>query len=292
MYNIVESGKRIAGLRKNAGYTQEQFGEKIGLSYRSIADIERGYRGTSIDTLVDISNLLNVSLDYLVLGVEKHGEKGDKHVLEVVRGLSEEKKLFAAKILSDVVSLCRSSRKKWNVAMLQYIIIQAFLYVASIATVSVAASFLCGFWGNIWSSPVYNLAMDNRNHLGVKYNISFPWVNVMQAMTVPQAFMITFVFLFLYLILIGFLLYVCNLLLKEIYGILIVFGIQISGYLLQQEGFTYLSLMAKAIPGYAIDGNGGQWEVVLLFWAIILILVLISLWLIGWVDFKDAMEEE
>ena len=190
------------------------------------------------------------------------------------------------------LSLCRSSRKKWNVAMLQYIIIQAFLYVASIAIVSVAASFLCGFWGNIWSSPVYNLAMDNRNHLGVKYNISFPWVNVMHAMTVPQAFMITFVFLFLYLIVIGFLLYVCNLLLKEIYGILIVFGIQISGYLLQQEGVTYLSLMAKAIPGYAIDGNGGQWEVVLLFWAIILILVLISLWLIGWVDFKDAMEEE
>ena len=190
------------------------------------------------------------------------------------------------------LSLCRSSRKKWNVAMLQYIIIQAFLYVASIAIVSVAASFLCGFWGNVWSSPVYNLAMDNGNHLGVKYNISFPWVNVMQAMTVPQAFMITFVFLFLYLVLIGFLLYVCNLLLKEIYGILIVSGIQISGYLLQQEGVTYLSLMAKAIPGYAIDGNGGQWEVVLLFWAIILTLVLISLWLIGWVDFKDAMEEE
>lgn len=190
------------------------------------------------------------------------------------------------------LSLCRSSRKKWNVAMLQYIIIQAFLYVASIAIVSVAASFFCGFWGNIWSSPVYNLAMDNRNHLGVKYNISFPWVNVMQAMTVPQAFMITFVFLFLYLILIGFLLYVCNLLLKEIYGILIVFGIQISGYLLQQEGVTYLSLMAKAIPGYAIDGNGGQWKVVVLFCAIILILALISSWLIGRVDFKDAMEEE
>ena len=190
------------------------------------------------------------------------------------------------------LSLCRSSRKKWNVAMLQYIIIQAFLYVASIAIVSVAASFLCGFWGNIWSSPVYNLAMDNRNHLGVKYNISFPWVNVMQAMTVPQAFMITFVFLFLYLILIGFLLYVCNLLLKEIYGILIVFGIQISEYLLQQEGVTYLSLMAKAIPGYAIDGNGGQWKVIVLFCVIILILALISLWLIGRVDFKDEVEEE
>ena len=86
-----------------------------------------------------------------------------------------------------------------------------------------------GFFGNMWSSPVYDLAMDTGNDLGVKYNISFPWANVMQAMTVPQAFMVTFAFLFLYLVLVGFLLYVCNLLLKEIYGILIVFSIQISG---------------------------------------------------------------
>lgn len=190
------------------------------------------------------------------------------------------------------LSLCRSSRKKWNTAMLQYIMIQAFLYVAGIAAVSAAASILHGFLGNMWSSPVYNLAMDIGNYLGVKYNISFPWVNVMQEMTVPQAFMITFAFLFLYLVLIGFFLYMCNLLLKEIYGILTVFGMQISGYLLQQEGITYLSLMAKAIPGYAIDGNGGQWKVVVLFCAIILILALVSLWLIGWVDFKDEMEEE
>ena len=188
--------------------------------------------------------------------------------------------------------LCRSSRKQWDAAMLQYIMIQAFLYVAGIVAVSVAVSTLLGFWGNMWSSPVYHLAMDTGNRLGVKYNITFPWVNVMQAMTVPQAFLITFVFLFLYLALIGFLLYVCNLLLKEIYGILLVFGIQISGYLFQQEGVSYLSLMAKAIPGYAIDGNGGQWKVVVLFCAIILILALISSWLIGRVDFKDAMEEE
>lgn len=188
--------------------------------------------------------------------------------------------------------LCRSSRKTWDIAMLQYIIIQAFLYVTGIAVVSVVVSTFLGYSGNMWSSPVYNLAMDTANHLGVKYNITFPWANIMEVMSVPQAFMITFVFLFIYLVLIGSLLYVCNLLLKEIYGILIVFGIQISGYLLQQEGFTQLSIMAKAIPGYCVDGNGGQWKVIVMFGTIILILVLITLWLIGRVDFKDAMEEE
>lgn len=188
--------------------------------------------------------------------------------------------------------LYRSSRKKWNMAMLQYIIIQAFLYVAGIAAVSVAASTLFGFFGNLWSSPVYNLAMDTANHLGVKYNISFPWANLMKAMTVPQAFVVTFVFLYLYLVFLGFLLYGCNLLLKEIYGVLIVFGIQISGYLLQQEGIAQLSLMAKSIPGYSIDGNGGQWNIIILFCAMILVLAFISLWLIDRVDFKDAAEEE
>lgn len=188
--------------------------------------------------------------------------------------------------------LCRSSRKTWDIAMLQYIIIQAFLYVTGIAVVSVVVSTFLGYSGNMWSSPVYNLAMDTANHLGVKYNITFPWANIMEVMSVPQAFMITFVFLFIYLVLIGSLLYVCNLLLKEIYGILIVFGIQISGYLLQQEGFTQLSIMAKAIPGYCVDGNGGQWKVIVMFGTIILILVLITLWLIGRVDFKNAMEEE
>ncbi len=114
----------------------------------------------------------------------------------------------------------------------------------------------------------------------------------MENMTVPQAFITTFAFLYLYLVVLGILLYVCNLLLKEIYGILIVFGIQLFGYLLQQEGFVNLSFMAKAIPGYSIDGSGGEWNTVFLFAGIILILALISLWLIGRVDFKDAVEEE
>lgn len=114
----------------------------------------------------------------------------------------------------------------------------------------------------------------------------------MENMTVPQAFMITFLFMYLYFVTLGMLLYICNLLLKEIYGVLIVFGIQLTGYLLQQEGLTNLSIMAKAIPGYSIDGSGGQWKTLLLFMGWIVILTVISLWMIGWVDFKDAVGEE
>jgi hypothetical protein len=50
--------------------------------------------------------------------------------------------------------------------------------------------------------------------------------------------------------------------------------------------------MAKAIPGYSVDGSGGQWKTVFLFLTVILILAAVSLWLVGKVDFKDAAEEE
>ena len=60
--------------------------------------------------------------------------------------------------------LCRSSRKTWDIAMLQYIIIQAFLYVTGIAVVSVVVSTFLGYSGNMWSSPVYNLAMGKPSY--------------------------------------------------------------------------------------------------------------------------------
>lgn len=190
------------------------------------------------------------------------------------------------------LTLCRSSRKRWDIAMLQYIMVQAFLYVTCIAAVSVMISCPHGYVGNMWSSPTYEMAMDTALNIGKKYHISFSWTNVLENMTVSQAFMTTFAFLFLYLAASGILLYVCSLLLKGAYGILIVFGIQLSGYLLQQEGYTKLSIMAKAIPGNSIDGNGGQWKAVVLFVVIILILAVISLLVIRQVDFKNSVEEE
>lgn len=61
-YNITESGRRIKNLRKSRGLTQEAFADKVGLSYRSIADIERGYRGTSIDALIVINMLISLMI--------------------------------------------------------------------------------------------------------------------------------------------------------------------------------------------------------------------------------------
>ncbi len=97
-YDTVESGKRIKGLRKSKGYTQETFADELGMSPRSIASIESGARGTSIDTLVVICDLLDTSLDFIVAGKPKALSIDNEMV-----GWSENKKELAWKMIQDLI---------------------------------------------------------------------------------------------------------------------------------------------------------------------------------------------
>ena len=70
-YDLLETGKRIKKIRKANGLTQEQFAEKFNVSVEHVGRIETGKRGVSIDLFVDISCAFDVSLDYLILGINK-----------------------------------------------------------------------------------------------------------------------------------------------------------------------------------------------------------------------------
>lgn len=93
-YDIVESGKRLKELRKRKGYTQESFANEIGISYRTYSGIESGAHSTSIDTLVEMSKVLETSLDYIILGKEN---------TEFSFNILEEKKELALKILKGIL---------------------------------------------------------------------------------------------------------------------------------------------------------------------------------------------
>lgn len=74
-YDLIETGKRIAGIRKQNGLTQEQFAERLYVTLSHISKIEIGKKGASIEMLVDIAYKFDVSLDYLILGNVKDDEK-------------------------------------------------------------------------------------------------------------------------------------------------------------------------------------------------------------------------
>jgi transcriptional regulator with XRE-family HTH domain len=59
-------GKKIRFFREMHGLSREKLAEKIGLSDKSIAQIERGESGTSLDNLFAIARLFDISIDYLI----------------------------------------------------------------------------------------------------------------------------------------------------------------------------------------------------------------------------------
>jgi transcriptional regulator with XRE-family HTH domain len=57
-----ELGQRIRELRKTAGITQEELGEKAELSYKFIGELERGQVNVSLDSIARIAQALGVKI--------------------------------------------------------------------------------------------------------------------------------------------------------------------------------------------------------------------------------------
>lgn len=67
--NFKNFGKRLAKLRKAAGYTQQQLADEIGATRRMITYYESESQHPPANMLVDLAKALNISADAL-LGIE------------------------------------------------------------------------------------------------------------------------------------------------------------------------------------------------------------------------------
>ncbi len=61
-------GERIKYLREKKGETQEKLGDAVGLSQKSISNIENGITPLALDNQIRIAEYFNVSHDYLCTG--------------------------------------------------------------------------------------------------------------------------------------------------------------------------------------------------------------------------------
>ena len=66
-YNM---GLRIKKQRKTLNLTQEVLAEQLNISVKHFSEVERGLSGLSIENLIKLSNILGVSIDYIVKGEE------------------------------------------------------------------------------------------------------------------------------------------------------------------------------------------------------------------------------
>ena len=89
-------GRRLYVERKKARMTQERLAELLNVSPTHIHHLEKGNRYPSIQLLIQISDLLGMSIDYLLAG--KNETQDDLNI--TISGLLPEQKDFFTDILS------------------------------------------------------------------------------------------------------------------------------------------------------------------------------------------------
>lgn len=180
--------------------------------------------------------------------------------------------------------LYRSGRQVWNMGMLLYVFLQALWYTVCFAAVSALVSIPNGFSGKLWSSPIYLLAQGETSAIAEQYQVYFDGVSMMRHMTVPQAFGITMLYMLCYFVLLGVLLYVCNLVVGGFLGLAAVAVVHLGGI-----SISFLTRGPRC-PVYYIDGAGGQWRYLGSLLIIILAMAAVSLFAVGRVDIQARTE--
>ena len=98
-------GRRVKYLRRKRNLTLEQMSSALNISIDHLSRIELGKRGASIDLTLDIANLLDVSVDFLVRGTSRM-PPSTKKLIDQIRELLDGFEAMSRKPLSA------STRKK------------------------------------------------------------------------------------------------------------------------------------------------------------------------------------
>lgn len=91
MYNRLAVGKRLKERRRQLGWTRGFVAGRIGLGEKYYGDIERGYCGMSIETLIGLTRLMGFTMDGLIYGEEGvQGLKQEEVLLKNLGSLPEQ----------------------------------------------------------------------------------------------------------------------------------------------------------------------------------------------------------
>jgi len=99
-------GKRIRKYRKKKGITQSALSELIDVSPNHISKIENGATKLSLPVLVKIADVLEASLDVLLLrDVKESPQVCEEELKEIFDGCTPEQKLTIMDILESIRSI-------------------------------------------------------------------------------------------------------------------------------------------------------------------------------------------
>lgn len=107
--NLENLGKNIRAARKRKGFTQDQVAELIDTTPAFLSDIERGMKTPSLNTFVDLCNVLEISADYALQGSL---DAGKEHVYNEVTKKMENLTPTQRQFISDFIDRYLDSMKE------------------------------------------------------------------------------------------------------------------------------------------------------------------------------------
>ena len=97
-------GERLRNKRNALGLTQEYVAVQAGITLRFYQMVERGEKSVSLDTLINLSRTLTVSIDYLLFGGLPLS--WENPLAETLRALSPQQREDAVKLLILYAKAC------------------------------------------------------------------------------------------------------------------------------------------------------------------------------------------
>lgn len=98
-------GNKIRLLRRNKGYTQQEFAEILGLSTNYLSDVERGKSFPRLDKLIAIMNTLECSADDIFEDVITSGYRNKESKLsDKIEKLSDKNKMLVFDVLDTLLN--------------------------------------------------------------------------------------------------------------------------------------------------------------------------------------------
>lgn len=73
-------GKRLRQQREDLQYTREKFAEIVGISAPFLAEVERGRKGMSSETLYRICKNFPISANYILFGKDDFNKSGNSAI--------------------------------------------------------------------------------------------------------------------------------------------------------------------------------------------------------------------
>ena len=96
--DLEKIGKYIAGKRKDAGLTQRELAEKLGVSDKSVSKWERGVCLPDVSLYISLCSLLGISINEFIagedIGEEEIKEKADDNIISVSKDGKDRRKVL------------------------------------------------------------------------------------------------------------------------------------------------------------------------------------------------------